>query len=82
MALNTKTAGGLVSPVGGSEAMEKIKILVNTLCSGKKVKAGQIVEVADIEARLLVNLNKAEPVVGEAKKPARKTVKASTRAKK
>ena len=82
MALSTKTAGALFAPAEGVGEMAKIKILKNTVCSGQKVKTGQVIETTETEAILLINIGKAEPVVGEAKKPAKKTVKTSTRAKK
>ena len=82
MTISTKTAGAFVAPVGGNEEMVKIKILQNTVCVGQKVRSGEVVETTESAARLLVNTGKAEPFVGEAKKPAKKTVKTSTRAKK
>ena len=82
MALNTKSAGAMVAPVEGNVEMVKVKITQTTVCGGVKVKTGQVVDVTESEGRLLINLKKAEPVVGETKTLARKTVKPSTRAKK
>ncbi len=39
----------------------KIKILRATMCGGKRVEKGQIVEASDKDANLLIGIKKAEP---------------------
>ena len=82
MALSVKTSGVLAAPDVEDNTMVKIKMTVNTRCGGEKVKVGQVVDCTAADGRLLINLGKAEPFVGEAKAPAKKTAKVSTRAKK
>ena len=50
---------------------EKIKITRSTVCDGKDVFAGDVVEASDGAARMLFMLNKAVPAGDQTKKPAK-----------
>lgn len=52
--------------------MSKLKILRNTVCGGKNVKAGDVVEASPRDTKLLLDMGKAEIVEGNPKKVAAK----------
>lgn len=41
--------------------MKSIKIIRATVCNGKRVDIGEILEVSDADARMLFSYKKAEP---------------------
>jgi hypothetical protein len=46
----------------------KIKILRSTVCCGNVVEAGQVIDVNELDARLLIAIGKAVPVKDEGNK--------------
>lgn len=50
--------------------MMQVKILRTTIADGQIVRAGQVYDLSEADARLLQQLGKAEPVADEAPLPA------------
>lgn len=50
--------------------MMQVKILRTTIADGQVVRAGQVYDLSEADARLLLQLGKAEPMVAEAPTPA------------
>jgi len=61
--------------------MVTIRIIKPTVCGGKHVEAGQIVEAGRLDASVLLQMGKAEPYASEPPQPENreKTVKPSKR---
>jgi len=47
----------------------KVKITRSTVAAGKDVYAGQVYEIPDRDAEVLIRMGKAEPVTEEKEKP-------------
>lgn len=66
--LTTENGGALFGRVPGpKQKTMKVKILKDTVAGGKPAKAGATVTVKEQDAKLLIGMKKAEPVV-ESKK--------------
>ncbi len=62
--LTTKNGGALFGKVPGpKQKTMKVKILKDTVAGGKPAKAGSTVTVKEQDAKLLIGMKKAEPVV-------------------
>lgn len=59
--LSTSNAGGLMAPLSVSESEMEVRIVRGTVAAGKSRQPGEVITVAEGEARLLLNLGKAEP---------------------
>lgn len=74
--MDTTTHNGLIAGASAlansEENMEKIRILRGTVCGGKVVRSGQVVNASARDARVLINAGKAEVYV-EPKRPARRS---------
>jgi hypothetical protein len=75
--LTTEKAGGIISPASSKEVkvMSKFLILSDTIADGKKVKAGDVVELSSAVGDALIGYKKAEPYTKkETKKEANRSV--------
>ena len=70
MVLTTEKADGIYSSAFSAKkkTMNKYLILKNTVANGKKLEAGDVVELAESDGNSLIGYNKAELTTADAKK--------------